>query len=72
LEVNTTIKPRYVEISFDGWNTIAQVIQDKKDLAIRLKDGSLEEGNIVYEFKAKYKIVKWKDGSLLLSEEYPE
>ena len=62
------IEPRYVKFTFNGWDTIAHTIEDKTELKNWLKDGSLTEGEILYEFKTKYKIVKWKDGSLLLEE----
>ena len=62
------IKPRYVKFTFNGWDTIGHQIKDKKELGEWLKDGSLTEGEILYELKTKYEVIKWKDGSLLLSE----
>ena len=62
------IKPRYVKFTFNGWDTIGHQIEDRKELHTWLNDGSLTEGEIVYELKTKYKVVKWKDGSLLLQE----
>jgi len=61
-------KPRYIYVEFDGWNTLASVIKDKKELALWLKDGSLMKGDIVYEIKTAFEVIKWKDKELVLTE----
>lgn len=61
-------KPRFIKIKFDGWHTNAGKINDKKELALWLKDGSFQEGDFFVEVKAKFKVVKWKDGSLCYEE----
>ena len=52
------MKPKYVHIEFNGWDTIASYIHDRKELEVWLKDGSLKEGDIIYELKSKYRVVK--------------
>lgn len=63
------MKPRYIQVELGDGDTIASLIQDRKELGVWLKDGSLQEGDIFYEVKAKYKVVKWKDESLCYTEE---
>jgi len=62
------MKPKYVHIEFNGWDTIASYIHDRKELEVWLKDGSLKEDDVIYELKSKYHVVKWKDGSLVLED----
>jgi hypothetical protein len=59
------IKPRYVKIKWDA----VTFIKDRKQLAVWLKNGSLQKGDIVYELKLKYRVTIWKpDGSLVLED----
>jgi len=48
---------KFVKIGWNGWDTTASLIDDDKELALWLKDGDLEEGDIVFEIKRKLKVV---------------
>jgi len=61
-------KPKYIRLKWDGWYFIADIISNDKELALWLKDGSLLEGDILYEVSSAHKIVK-KNGKLILEVE---
>ena len=64
-----TVKPRYLKAKWNGWDTVIGRIEDYKELAAWLTDGSLEEGDTVYEVKTMFKVRKWKNEKLVLTEE---
>lgn len=62
------IEPRYLKAKWNGWNTVVGEIKDKKELEEWLQDGSLEEGDVVYEVKTVFQVVKLNDERLVISE----
>lgn len=49
-------KPKYIKIDWNGWDTTASLINNKKELAKWLKDGSFKEGDIFFEVKRRFKV----------------
>ena len=62
------MKPRYVLIKWNGWDNVASFIESRKELRAWLKDGSLEENDILYEIKTKFKVKKGIGDSLCYGE----
>ena len=61
-------QPKYIHIDFNGWDTIASLIDDDEELELWLKDGSLKEDDVIFEVKRKFKVVKVKPKLLKIEE----
>jgi len=59
-EASKEKKPKYIKISWNGWDTIASLIDSEKELEKWLEDGSFEEGDIFFEVKRRFKVTTFK------------
>ena len=66
------VHPKYWRIRWDGDHNVAFGMKDDKELKECLKDGSLQDGDIIYEVIGQRQVVEYKTLKLVEKGKYEQ